>query len=54
MTLARGAHLVGGLAAPTAVDAMTTTARILGRHLSRLTDGETGDRSQWIWWPPAR
>jgi len=50
MTLARGAHLVGGLAAPTAVDAMTSTAKILGHHLSRLTDGETGDRSQWIWW----
>jgi methionine synthase II (cobalamin-independent) len=50
MTLARGAHLVGGLAAPTAVDAMTSTAKILGRHLTRLTDGETGDRSQWIWW----
>lgn len=50
MTLARGAHLVGGLAAPTATDAMTTTATILGRHLTRLTDGETGARSQWIWW----
>lgn len=50
MTLARGAHLVGGLAAPTAADAMTTTAGILGRHLTRLTDGETGPRSQWIWW----
>jgi methionine synthase II (cobalamin-independent) len=50
MTLARGAHLVGGLAAPTSTDAMTTTATILGRHLTRLTDGETGDRSQWIWW----
>jgi hypothetical protein len=50
MTLARGAHLVGGLAAPTAVDAMTSTAKVLGRHLTRLTDGETGARSQWIWW----
>jgi methionine synthase II (cobalamin-independent) len=50
MALARGAHLVGGLAAPTATDAMTTTARILGRHLRRLTDGETAERSQWIWW----
>ena len=50
LTLARGAHLVGGLAAPTAADAMTTTARILGRHLTRLTDGETAERSQWIWW----
>jgi methionine synthase II (cobalamin-independent) len=50
MTLAHGAHLVGGLAAPTSSDAMTTAARILGRHLTRLTDGETGARSQWIWW----
>jgi hypothetical protein len=50
MTLARGAHLVGGLAAPTATDAMTATARVLGRHLRRLTDGETKERSQWIWW----
>ncbi|HEY7131241.1 MAG TPA: hypothetical protein VH440_03265 [Candidatus Limnocylindrales bacterium] len=50
MTYAHGAHLVGGLAAPTARDAMTTTAERLGRHLTRLTDGETGERSQWIWW----
>jgi hypothetical protein len=50
MSNARGAHLVGGLAAPDATTAMTTTARILGRHLVRLTDGETGPRSQWIWW----
>lgn len=50
MALAHGAHLVGGLAAPTAAEAMTTTATILGRHLTRLTDGETGARSQWIWW----
>jgi hypothetical protein len=27
---------------------MRTTARILGRHLYALTDGETGERSQWI------
>jgi len=50
MAIARGAHLVGGLAAPTAEDAMRTTSSILGRHLARLTDGETGARSQWIWW----
>ena len=50
MTLAHGAHLVGGLAAPTATAAMSTTAEILGGHLSRMTDGETGARSQWIWW----
>ncbi len=50
MTLARGAHLVGGLAAPTATEAMTTTVTVLGPYLTRLTDGETGSRSQWIWW----
>src|SRR4051812_43226263 len=49
-TLARGAHLVGGLAAPTASEAMSLTASVLGNHLERLTDGETGERSQWIWW----
>lgn len=50
MSNARGAHLVGGLSAPDATAAMITTAGILGHHLSRLTDGETGARSQWIWW----
>jgi methionine synthase II (cobalamin-independent) len=45
-----GAHLVGGLQAPDAETAMRTTAAILGRHLHALTDGETGDRAQWIWW----
>lgn len=50
MAIARGAHLVGGLAAPTAEEAMRQTSAILGRHLTRLTDGETGARSQWIGW----
>jgi methionine synthase II (cobalamin-independent) len=50
MTLAHGAHLVGGIAAPSAADAMTIAANVLGRHLWRLTDGETGLRNQWIWW----
>ena len=50
MTFARGAHLVGSLAAPSATEAMTVTSGILGRHLARLSDGETGSRSQWIWW----
>lgn len=45
-----GVHLVGGLKAEDAETAMRTTARILGRHLRALTDGETGERSQWIWW----
>ena len=50
MTLARGAHLVGGIAATSAAEAMTITANALGAHLHRLSDGETGARSQWIWW----
>ena len=50
MTFAHGAHLVGSLAASTPTDAMTTTSTVLGRHLTRLSDGETGPRSQWIWW----
>jgi hypothetical protein len=50
MTQARGAHLVGSLAAPTATDAFTQTATALGHHLKRASDGETGARSQWIWW----
>lgn len=45
-----GAHLVGGLRAPDAESAMRTTAGILGRHIRALTDGETGDRNQWIFW----
>jgi len=45
-----GAHLVGGLKAADAETAMRTTAGVLGRHLRALTDGETGERSQWIWW----
>ncbi len=45
-----GAHLVGGLKAPDADTAMRTAARLLGGHLRAITDGETGDRSQWIWW----
>src|SRR3977135_1212759 len=45
-----GAHLVGGMKAPDAETAMRTAARILGRHLHAVTDGETGDRSQWIFW----
>jgi hypothetical protein len=45
-----GAHLVGGLKAPDAESAMRTTAGILGRHLRAITDGETGERDQWIGW----
>jgi methionine synthase II (cobalamin-independent) len=49
-----GAHLVGGMKAPDAETAMRTAARILGRHLHAVTDGETGERSQWIFWQLGR
>jgi methionine synthase II (cobalamin-independent) len=49
-----GAHLVGGLKAPDAETAMRTAARILGRHVRSIPDGETGDRSQWIFWQLGR
>jgi methionine synthase II (cobalamin-independent) len=45
-----GAHLVGGLKAPDAETAMRTAGGILGRHLHAVTDGETGERDQWIGW----
>ncbi|HEX2414902.1 MAG TPA: hypothetical protein VHJ37_06785 [Thermoleophilaceae bacterium] len=45
-----GAHLVGGLKAPDSETAMRSAANILGRHLHAITDGETGERDQWIGW----
>jgi hypothetical protein len=50
VTSAVGAHLVGGLQAPDAESAMRAAAGILGGHLRAVTDGETGERSQWIFW----
>jgi hypothetical protein len=49
-----GAHLVGGLKAPDAESAMRAAAGILGRHLRAVTDGETGERDQWIGWQLAK
>jgi hypothetical protein len=45
-----GAHLVGGLKAPDAEAAMSSAGTVLGRHLRAVTDGETGERDQWIGW----
>jgi hypothetical protein len=49
-----GAHLVGGLKAPDAESAMRTAARILGRHVRAIGDGETGDRGHWSFWQLGR
>lgn len=48
MTIVSGAHLVGGIDAPDAESAMRVASVHLGRHLRRMTDGETGVRNQWI------
>jgi hypothetical protein len=45
-----GAHLVGGLKCGDAETAMRLAAEILGGHLRAIPDGETGERSQWIFW----
>lgn len=45
-----GAHLVGGLKAPDAETSMRMAGAILGRYLHAVTDGETGERDQWIGW----
>jgi hypothetical protein len=42
-----GAHLVGSVPLPDAETVMRIAARTLGTHLSRIPDGETGERSMW-------
>lgn len=49
-----GAHLVGGLKAPDAESAMRVAGEVLGDHLVAVTDGETGERDQWIGWQAAK
>jgi hypothetical protein len=44
----RGAHLVGTVPLGDAENVFRTTAAVLGGHLRRVTDGETGPRLNWI------
>jgi hypothetical protein len=46
--MTRKTHLVGTWPGEFGVHAMETAFQRLGPHLERMTDGETGDRSQWI------
>jgi len=46
--LTRKTHLVGAWPGFSGAHAMDTALRRLGPHLLRMTDGETGERSQWI------
>jgi hypothetical protein len=48
---ARGlVHLVGSVPLPSTDDVFRTVAGTLGDLLSRVPDGETGERRRWIWW----
>ena len=42
--------LVGSFALPSAESVFRTVSDVLGDRVSRIPDGETGDRSQWIRW----
>ena len=44
-----GVHLVGSVPLDDAEQVFRTVAGVLGPHLRRLPDGETGERRRWIW-----
>lgn len=44
----RRAHLVGSLPAPDARQAMELSLEMLGDHLTQVSDGETGERHDWV------
>lgn len=46
----RGAVLVGSVPLNDTEEALRTVSSILGRHLRRIPDGETGARRNWIRW----
>ncbi len=46
----RGAHLVGSVPLESNTDVFTLASKLLGPHLERLPDGETGARLGWIGW----
>ncbi|HET8628711.1 MAG TPA: hypothetical protein VFL91_14920 [Thermomicrobiales bacterium] len=46
----RGAHLVGSVPLADAEEVFRTVSTILGGHLRRIPDGETGVRTNWIGW----
>ena len=46
--MSRKIHLVGAWPGWSGAQAMETALERLGPHLLRITDGETGERSQWV------
>ena len=45
----RTAHLVGSIPLPDSETVFRTVCQALGSSIKRIPDGETGDRSRWIW-----
>jgi hypothetical protein len=46
----RTVHLVGSVPLRSAREVFTTVSNMIGPHLRRIPDGETGERSDWITW----
>jgi hypothetical protein len=46
----RHVHLVGSVPLSGARDVFAAVSKVLGPHLKRIPDGETGERSDWITW----
>ena len=46
----KGIHLVGSIPLQSATDVFEQTSRLMGNHLKRIPDGETGERDHWISW----
>ena len=49
-TQPQGVHLVGSIPLADSRAVFDLTSSVLGQHLSRIPDGETGERSNWIRW----
>ena len=49
----RTSHLVGSIPLPDAETVFRKVSRALGASVKRIPDGETGDRSRWIWFQRA-
>ena len=48
--MSRHVHLVGSVPFSDAREVFATVSRVLGPHLERIPDGETGKRLDWITW----
>lgn len=46
--MSRGVHLVGSVPMQSAEQVFVEVSRVLGPHLKRLPDGETGERLNWV------